>query len=312
MSTQKSAPKLSVIVVSFNGPARLEGCLTSLERQTLQDSVETLVVGHWDTDHRDREALQHRFPEVRWIHAPQEYNVPQMRGLGMGASRGEIIALLEDDCVAAEDWHDHLLKAHEGPHAAVGGVVEPGDYTRVVDWVAYFCEYVRFMGPVPAGEVLALPGTNVSYKRKALAEVLGHEGASNGQLTSGAFYEVLVHLSLRQRGRTLGADPSLVVHNVNSWNLGELLRTRFHHGRGFAGMRLAGQPRWQRLPFLVLALILPFVQVGRIARQVVSRKRHVGRLVQALPAIILVSISWSAGEFAGYLLGPGQSLSQWR
>lgn len=304
-----------MVVIAFNGAALLERCLASLQRQTLREGVETLVVGNGEAGQGGD--LERRFPDVRWLRAPRGSNVPRMRSFGIARSRGEVVAFLEDDCVAAETWCAALLAAHRGPHAAVGGAVEPGGYTKALDWAVYFCEYGRFMRPLPKGEARALPGTNASYKREALAE-LANKGGRGVKYEppvpdpSEGFYEVFAHEALRRAGRLLKADAAPVVWNVNSWTAGRALKTRFHHGRGFAGMRVAGRPMLGRIAYLGIAVVLPAVQTGRVAREAISRRRHVRRLARALHWTLMLSVSWSLGELVGYCLGPGGSLQRWR
>jgi hypothetical protein len=310
MTDDGGAPALSVVVVSFNGASLLEQCLMALERQTVRDGIEILVVEARGGHQGGTGDLQRRFPRMRWVSDPQGQTVPQLRNLGIARSRGEVVAFLEDDCVAPETWCHSLLNAHRVPCAAVGGAVEPGHFGRVFDWAMYFFEYARFMQPVPAGDARALPGTNVSYKRAALAG-LAQEGIEASGAGDG-FYEAFVHRALRQRGHQLRLDPTLVVCNVNSWAPREVLISRFHHGRGFAAMRVAKQPLGARIPFLGIAVLLPLIQTTRIMKEVITRRRYVWRAGLALPWIILLAASWSLGEFAGYLAGPGESLSRWR
>lgn len=312
MSQEGVVPKLSVVVVSFNGPALLDCCLSALEGQAVRHQAELLVVRRREDDREGYEALEGRFRHVRWVSAPVGSNVPQMRRQGMVCSRGEIIALLEDDCVATDTWCGELLKAHRGGEAAVGGAIEASQYAKRLDWALYFCEYGRFMRPLRQGDAEALPGTNVSYKRTEIRQLLGDNGSHNDDVAADGFYEVLAHQTLRRAGRALKADPDLVVHNVNSWTYSASLKSRFHHGRGFAGMRVTGLPRWRQLAFLGLAVFLPIIQVGRIVTQMITKRRHAWSLGLALPWIVLLSMSWSLGEFVGYLLGPGKSLRLWR
>ena len=312
MSGQSLTPELSVIVVSFNGPDLLRGCLASLERQTLQEGVETYVVGSWDVSKDEHDNLKERFPSVRWIDAPQSYNVPQLRKLGIGASQGRIVALIEDDCLASATWCASILESHQGSDAAIGGVVEPGKYTSMMDWAAYFCEFSAFMVPGPKDSAGALPGANVSYKRTALTEVLDQHQLHGDNPVLEGFYEAFFHRALWQAGHSLKLEPALVVQNVKPWKVSKLLAVRYHHGRGFGGMRTAGRPMVGRLPYVGLAMLLPVVQVSRITKQVIAKNRYLGRLVLAFPWVILLSVSWSLGEFVGYLLGPGKSLERWR
>ena len=309
MSQEHALPKLSVVVISFNSPLLLERCLSALERQTLNDGVETLVVRQRDANLDEHENLERRFQYVRWICAPRGSNVPQMRSLGICGSQGDVIALLEDDCVPTENWYEELLRVHqESDAAAIAGAIEPGEYTKGLDWAIYFHEYSHFMQPLPDGEAQTLPGTNVSYKRMALRQLIDANEFNNDEPKLKGHYEAFVHQKLQQSDQALKLDPNLVVHNLNSWTYSRVLRIPFHHGRNFAGIRVAERPYWRHLPFLALAVLLPFVQIGRIVRNVIVRRRHAWSLGQALPWIILFSISWSMGEFVGYLLGSGKGL----
>ncbi len=310
MTDDGGAPVLSVVVVSFNGASLLERCLTAIEQQTVRDDIEVVVVEARGAHHSVASDLRCRFPRMRWLSDPRAETVPQLRNLGIARSRGKVVALLEDDCIAPETWCRSLLDAHRGPCAAVGGAVEPGHFGTAFDWAMYFFEYARFMPPVPAGDTRALPGTNVSYKRAALAELAqgGIEVPGQGD----GFYEVFVHRALRQRGHRLRLDPALAVCNVNSWAPREVLISRFHHGRSFAAMRVAGRTLRTRIPLLGLAMLLPVIQTARIMKEVIVRRRYLWRAGRALLWIVLLTTSWSLGEFVGYLAGPGNSLSRWR
>ena len=155
------------------------------------------------------------------------------------------------------------------------------------------------------GKVQVLSGNNVSYKRTTLNELLQNHPHNEG------FYEVFVHLALQQAGQPLKAVPGLVVHNCNSWNFTNISTVPFHHGRGFAGMRFTNYSL-KRILYLVLTLLLPLVQVSRVIKLVFTRKRYVLHLFKAIPDILIFSISWSLGEFVGYLFGAGKSLERWQ
>ena len=293
---------LSIIVISFSRPAILERCLTALVRQAAPLGAEILVV------RRSLETgpgLRERFPEVRWIEAADDAAVPHMRSLGIGSSTGAIVALLEDDCLIGAGWTPAVLSAHREPWAAVGGAIEPGEYRKALDWAVYFCEYARFMGPF-AGPVAVLPGNNLSYKRAALATLGLEVGGEHG------FHEIFANARLRESGHALVAAPEVIVFNINSWSRDRVTRVPYHHGRGYAGIRVAGRPVAVRLAFAALAMVLPAVQIGRLSREIAGRRRFVGRFVRALPWILVFAVSWSAGEWMGYLFGPGASVQRWR
>jgi hypothetical protein len=157
--------------------------------------------------------------------------VPRMRRKG-SAARGDVVALTEDDCVVDAQWCGAVIRAHREPWVAVGGAVEPGPYTRASDWAVYFFEYGRFMLPFDQRESSVLPGNNVSDKRRALAE--------KGLVETEGFHDVFVHQP--GIGRVADGDHAgSAVTNRNAWPRSYLTVNPFHHGRGFAARRVAGQ-----------------------------------------------------------------------
>jgi hypothetical protein len=301
-----TVPRLSVVVVSFNAEAVLVRCLGALTAQARSGDIEILVVRDFErAGGRPSIAEDERCPHVRWVKANAGCTVPRMRWLAIDESRGAIVALLEDDCVVEPGWVEAVIAAHRTPDVAIGGAVEPGPYTRALDWGVYFCEFGRFMLPMRRGARIALAGNNVSYKRAALSRVPAQP--------DGGFYEVLAHWAWEEQGLPMRAEPSVVVRNINRWPLGYVTRVPFHHGRTFAAQRFADSPRSRRAVLGLLALGgLPLVKVARIARDAVVRRRLLGRLVQGLPWIVVFSVSWSIGECVGCLFGPGDSPSRWR
>jgi hypothetical protein len=304
MSGDLTAPVLSVVVVSFNEISQLERCLRSLAAQAAPPDTEVIVIRKWDQDTGDLAVMKTAFPETIWVNAT-DGTIPRMRSRGIAESRGEVVALIEDDCVVDTHFGAALLRAHASPHIAVGGAVEPGSYQTALDWATYFCDYARFMLPFPAGETSVLPGNNVSYKRAVVQELLSL-GAADG------LQEAFVHAAWSRSGRLMKADPQVVVRNENSWTVAAVSSLPFHHGRAFAGQRGQSWPLPRRLAFAAAAVGLPVLHAGRILIRVVARRRRVGQLARALPWVAVFGLSWSAGECVGYALGPGTSLLRWR
>lgn len=300
-------PKLSVIVVCLNAPDVREVCLDALVAQDDLRSAEILAVGRWDVEDQhphlggERESWSERFPPVRQLSVLGEATVPQMRTQGILQSRGEIVALVEDDCVVSDGWLRKVIEAHAGRYTIIGGAIAPGKYRRFMDWAVYFCEYGRFMPPF-AGAQSALPGNHVTYKKTALPVLKPEEG----------FYEVFFHGDWQRSGEQLIADPKLVVTNVNHWSLRYVANVPFHHGRAFAGMRSERFPFWRRGLYTVLSPALPMVKAVRLAAVVFSRRHYQVQFFLSLPWIVLFLVSWSLGELLGYVAGPGRSAEQWR
>lgn len=100
---------VSVIVVNWNGAAYLADCLESLQHQSYPDQ-ELLVVDNGSTD-GSREWLQTN-AEGRFQLILLSANIGFAGGVNTGirASRGEFIALLNNDACADSDWIRHLVE----------------------------------------------------------------------------------------------------------------------------------------------------------------------------------------------------------
>ena len=293
--------KASVVVIGYAPADLLTRCLSALRTQQAgRADTEVLVVAHPTHQGTALTPLKAQFPEFEWLEASPEHNVARMRGLGIARCSGAVVALLEGDCMPAPDWLARL--AQLTPSSAIGGAVEPGAFRRAVDWAAYLCEFARYMLPLPPAPT-HLPGANVAYRRASLPDPVSLEREG--------FYETFVNAAIGT-GASLANDSALIVRHERTWRAEKVLATRFHHGRGFAALRVRGRPARQRLPYLALAMALPPILVARVLGETVRRRRLVGRAVRALPWIVALSVSWSLGEFTGYLAGPGMSLERWR
>jgi glycosyltransferase involved in cell wall biosynthesis len=302
-ATRAATPRLSVIVVSFNRQALLRQCLDALVSQATPAVDIVVVRDRTASDNSRIDALRASFPTVRWIDADAGCTVPRMRALGIDSTQSDIVGLLEDDCVVEQGWCQAALAAHATSDVAIGGAVEPGPYTRALDWAVYFCEYARFMLPLPNPPV-ALAGNNVTYKRAALnrASIRSRDG----------FFDVFVHWTWQQERQPMRNEHTIVVRNVNSWSRSHVTSVPYHHGRAFAGRRFERRSASRRIAFALLVPFLPAVKVARVAGEVIRRRRLLGPLIRAFPWLVLFMISWSVGEGVGTLAGPGGSGSRWR
>jgi len=306
MVQARPGPALSVVIVSFNRRLDLlERCLRAVIAQDVSNGMEVIVVRDrhsGDADHAVTVARQ--FPHVTWLEA-RDGTVPQMRRLGVAESRGDVVALIEDDCIVAADWTTAIIRAHAGPHVAVGGAVEPGTYRSSLDWAAYFCDYARFMLPFARREASVLPGNNVSYKRQVVPELLEMTEREGLQ-------ETFVHEAWQRQRKPMLADPRIVVRDEHTWRIADVSRVPFHHARAFAGRRAQRWGLEQKLAFAVATAALPLVHVARVLLRVLTRRRAILPLAGALPWVALFGLCWAAGECVGYACGPGDSLRRWR
>jgi GT2 family glycosyltransferase len=294
--------KLSIVIAAWNGNAALDQCLRSLGSDGQRADTEVVVVTNYDGG--TNQMLLTGFPYVQHVCMPQGTTVPMLRTRGIFHSAGEIVALAEDHCTFGANWCAELKKAHELPFSAIGGPVENGSANRALDWAVYFYDYGKFMPPRRAGVVDSLSGNNVSYKRAVLREV-------ESSFRDG-FYEPFTHGEIAKRGEPLYLAPAVVVYHQKSYVAKHAIAQAYHLARSFAGKRFVGTAREKRGMFAAGSLALPILLPGRIVFRTIRKGRHIPQLLRSLGYLLLLTASWSFGEFCGYIAGEGRSASEWK
>lgn len=101
-------PLASVVILNLNKKQLLDSCLESLKRQSFRD-FEVLVVDNGSTD-GSCELIQDKHPEVRFIGLETNIGFSAANNLGIRASTGSFIALLNNDTEADSKWLEEIHK----------------------------------------------------------------------------------------------------------------------------------------------------------------------------------------------------------
>lgn len=212
---------ISVVIPSYNSALTIEGCLESLARQTYTGEYEVILADS-SSDGTSR-IVRDQYPEVHLISFPERMDPGKARNAGILKARGEIIALIDSDCVAAPDWLEKIDAAHRLPYEAVGGVIlngnGPGD---LVGLAGYISEFREFLPEQPRREVTHVPTCNISYKRSVFTEY---------GLFDGRYYpqeDLVFNRGFCANGRRILLDPAIRVHHHHRSSLKGFLR---HQGR---------------------------------------------------------------------------------
>ena len=120
MSTAANSarPRVSVIILNWNGRDYLAACLPSLLRQTYPN-FEVVVVDNGSTDGSGA-FVEQQFPQARLIGNDRNLGFAAANNQAIRATQGEFVALLNNDTVADPRWLEALLAAAADP--AVGMV----------------------------------------------------------------------------------------------------------------------------------------------------------------------------------------------
>jgi hypothetical protein len=302
MNTQVTVDiTLSIVIAAWTNVESLMACLDSISKQADNINVEVLVVSNYDT--RKAETAFESVPGIVFFGLPTMTTVPHLRTYGITHSRGTYVSITEDFALFSRNWCSAVVGAHENGHQIVGGVIDHATGTSLIDWAVYLIEYGRFGSPVTSGFVNAISGLNASYSRDLL-ESCSEEWADG-------FEGWGVHRRLVPRGIKLYIEQTAQIIHSGTYSLGRSMESFFHHGRSLAGSRFDRRDYANRLLFAIGSMILPVVMTARVIKQALHKQPGVSILFKSLPLIGMLTIAWSAGEWAGYVGGPGKSPAHW-
>lgn len=112
-------PKVTVVVVNWNGRHLLQECLEALSCQTYRD-FSAVVVDNGSTD-GSVAWLKDRFPAVRVMALDRNYGFCLANNIALAQIDTEYVALLNNDAAPHKDWLDRLVAAMtETPAAGFG------------------------------------------------------------------------------------------------------------------------------------------------------------------------------------------------
>jgi len=108
-----AAPRVSVIIPSYNGMPHLPVCLASLRAQEGAPPFETILIDNGSTD-ESVAYVAREFPAVRVVALPRNEVFVGAVNRGIREARGEIITLLNNDTEAEPRWLAELAGALGG------------------------------------------------------------------------------------------------------------------------------------------------------------------------------------------------------
>ncbi len=106
------SPRVSVVVVNWNGRAHLERGLPALLAQRRVD-YEVLLVDNGSTDD-SVEFVRERFPQVRLLPLDRNYGFARGNNAGIAECESEFVVTLNNDTVPEPDWLAALVEAATG------------------------------------------------------------------------------------------------------------------------------------------------------------------------------------------------------
>jgi hypothetical protein len=301
-----AAPALAVVLVA--GPQRGRGsrCLESLVAQADDVSLEVLLLDLAGDQAEPLAGASHRCVRCLPAHDPETgalLHYGELRARGVQEARADVVAFIEEHCLAHAGWARALVEAHHGPWAGVGCEVHNANPGRGLSDFIHLIGYGPFAPPAPAGPAHGIPGQNSSYKRDALL-ALGED------LPKLLVADVLLQRALRKAGHRMALAPDARMSHLNEQSTTLLGAGSYHYHRYCFAARaeVSGWRWWRRLAFAAASVAVPLYRPWRELQAYRKRARHGARdFRRALPGIVLMSAYAVAGIVVGLLFGAGEA-----
>lgn len=271
-------PKVSVIVVNWNGGEYLKRCIDSLNSQTFRD-FEVIVIDNGSIDGSAIRLKGHYNGFVNLIRNQRNMGFCGGNNTGIRHAKGELIALLNMDAVAEPDWLERLVQSAEmNPQAGMwaskvvlnsnsfrfdsaGGLMfYPDGVCRNRGWQeSDIGQYDR------EEETLAPHGCAAMYRRQMLEDI---------GLLDENYFAYLEDLDLGLRGQFGGWKciyvPKAVVHHERSIALGNHSKTK--------AFLVERNRIWNMIKFMPLFLLIisPLFTINRYLLQGYAAATHQG------------------------------------
>lgn len=284
-------PEMSVVLVT-DVMESVDGVLATFRRQTIADRLELVLATAPGTDVPDD--VGEGFARATVVRVEDPADMSAARAECVRAATGPVVAVGETHCMPEPDWCELLLGAFRDPGVAVAGSrILCANPETSLSLAAHLMDYGPWANG-PRGPRRHLPAHNVAFRRELLLAA-GDALADELDVDSGLNERFLAD------GKILLFEPRARAHHLDVSRPVAWLKERFLNGRTYGGQRALpwGWPR--RLAYGLAWPLIPVVRFVRLSR--IARAADVP--ARAAPAFVVALVLASAGEAAGYLLGPG-------
>jgi GT2 family glycosyltransferase len=144
-------PKVSVIVLNYNGRKYLKECLDSVLR-TDYYNLEVIVVDN-ASDDGSPEFVKKHYPQVTLIENEKNLGFCEGNNIGIRKATGEIIILLNNDTIVDSKWIKEILKKAEDPKVGIVGcrLYFPG--SKIIQSLGFRMRFLGYWESIGAGQI---------------------------------------------------------------------------------------------------------------------------------------------------------------
>lgn len=289
---------VSVIIRTYNRANLLKRVLHSLASQTLSnEQFEVMVVddGSIDSTIDVCKTMRRKLPNIKYVSSGANIGLGSLTNLGVRSAGGDCILLIDDDCIAKEDWVERLSISLSREQIVAGAIASPvSNYIKLCHNIA---EFHPFMPGRKARAVESIAGANMGFRRSVFEEL---NGSQEGRRCAD---DMELILRARLKGYRIYFVPDAVVtHDHNRTTLADIFRYSSEHASVTILHRnkycsLMHTPFVLRSPALIL-MAAPVIALKVTAGIYLSNLYLLKRFWTA-PMVFALKLAWCWGAARG-------------
>lgn len=236
------------VVVPTRGSRDLEDCLKSLSKQAKKPK-EIIVVFDSKSDNNTKLAAKYGARVVFDKHG----TIGGAYATGANAAKGDIIAFIDDDCIAPSEWLAKIEREFDENIDIVSGEdLLPQDAT-FFQKAAYQIDKARMMGKAVYGEKAKsrLKAASIAYRKRVFAK-------QNFNPELKGLQEPEFHHRLFKNGFRMKFDPSLHVYHKRRGSLLDIFNQIYRNGKAKIELLRMHPDMVSKYDFLISAYIFLF------------------------------------------------------
>jgi glycosyltransferase involved in cell wall biosynthesis len=284
----RPAPRISVIVPSYNEVENIGGALECLLSQSTEHDYEIIVVD--SSQDGTAEIVKKHAPRVRLEYSPERLSCGEARNRGLAIARGEKILFTDADARVPPRWIDTLAR-HLETYDFTGGAVESAVPSNIGPRVSDLLEFIRCLPAKRRGSRTNspyLPGVNCGYRRTALGK---------RRFLSCRAQDLILNHELIRDGKTSFFDGSLVVKHLNKGSFERLITFQAKLGRSGYRWRLLSNKHFFVTRNPGVMLLAPFAKLVYLLAHFSSQRdwSNLAFCIAASPLLIVADGCWAYG-----------------
>ena len=285
--------QISVIIPSYNHLTKIEACIKSILSQDFSGQYEIIIVDSSSKAHQyELENVCLIDERINLIKLAQQTYPGAARNIGIEASNGDIIALIDSDCIADKSWLKNIYK-NISENVILTGFIKNGTKNNVLGTCSYLVEFNHFLeSNQEEKEILAAATCNFACK-KSVFDAMGKFTKER------AFEDFLFSHKFRMSGGKIYKRHDICISHVNKTELKDIRTNQKMLGNFSAKMRKKhGIPPKLILRYPILSIFLVVFRYFSILSRVFKNK-HLISFLWYSPVIVYFLVYWSVGFYAG-------------